>query len=513
MDQSNQRVKLLGELSLRINAGESFDAVFDVLYGALRRHVPCDRLALVFLHADGNAVVVGPVRSERRIFLHTGFRESLLAAGFEQILSSHSAALIGDLSQYAGQHPQSEMLRLLLQESMRSCLIVPLAADNRDIGALWFCSRKPNAFTREHDSFMRLIAAQLATMLEKARLASKVAVHDQVKSRLLQENSRLRELASTPAVLRELIGSSAAWRKTLQRMELVAATDASVLIRGETGTGKELIARAIHHLSSRGEKPFVAINCGALSPQLIASELFGHERGAFTGAVARKFGRLDLAFGGTLFLDEVAELPADMQVKLLRVLQEREYERVGGTATIKSDVRIIAATHRNLEAERAEKRFRDDLFFRLNVFPIAVPPLRERKEDIEPLLEFFLKRYAQKMGKYFVRIDPQALQQCLYYHWPGNIRELENLVERSVILSRGPVFYIDPLLESESLSAPSADPSLAGAIRAHLIKTLRVTNSRIYGPRGAAKLLQIKPSTLQAKLKKLGIDHRNLPHD
>lgn len=487
-----------------IKRGQSFDDVLDRIHAPLKKLIPCERLALGFLHSDGVTMITGPARSIGAIWLGTGYRESTDDASLDDV------HIIADLSKHLAAHPQSQSTKLLIREGLKSSLTAPMSVSGKPAGAIWFASRRRDAYGEEHAAIARLIAEQFAMMLERTRLLGKAAANQEVKSRLKDENSRLRELIAQPPSMRELIGNSPPWRKTLQRIEMVAATDATVLIRGETGTGKELIARAIHRLSPRKDKTFVAVNCGALSPQLIASELFGHEKGAFTGAIQRKLGRLDLAHGGTLFLDEVAELPADMQVKLLRVIQEHEFERVGGTQTIAADVRIIAATHRNLERERAEGRFRDDLFFRLNVFPLVVPPLRERKEDIEPLLNHFLNRYSSKMNKSFERIDTQAIQQCLFYHWPGNVRELENLIERSVILGSGPVFFIDPLLEAGSLSTPPAGLTLDAAISAHLIKVLKMTNGKIYGADGAARLLGLKPSTLQAKLKKLGLNRKNL---
>lgn len=489
------------DLTRRIASGVTFDELFQSLFTELRRAIPCDRLALAFVHDETRSIIVGPVRGGRRILLGTGFREPLAGSELHKFSPRPRNRVVADLRTLSG-----TVAQMLVREGLRSSLSVPLIVDGAVVGALWFCSRKRNAYRPEHDAFTRAVAGQLALLLEKARLLGKIAVDASLKSHLTEENTRLRELAA-PA-MPELIGSSPPWRKLLKRIELVAATDATVLIRGETGTGKELVARAIHRLSPRKQKPFVAVNCGALAPELLASELFGHEKGAFTGAIARRLGRIELAQGGTLFLDEIAELAPDMQVKLLRVLQEREFERVGGAQVIRTDARVIAATHRNLERERTEGRFRDDLFFRVNVFPIQVPPLRERKEDLQPLLEFFLERYARKFNKRFTGIAPQSHEQCLYYHWPGNVRELENLVERSVILSPGGLLSIDPLLEP-SLAAPddpSASLELNAIIRAHLIKVLRITRGKIYGANGAAALLKMKPSTLQAKMKKLGVE-------
>ncbi len=493
------------ELTRRISTGVTFDELFQTLFTELRRTLACDWLALVFVHEETRSIIVGPVRGAsfrgaKGDHVGTGFREALGETELFKLQGRPRICAIGDLGKLTG-----ATARLLVRERLRSSLSVPLMVNGAAVGALWFCSRKKNAYRSEHDAFTRAVAGQLALLLEKARLLGKIAVDASLKSHLAEENTRLRELAA-PA-MPELIGVSPPWRKLLKRIELVAGTDATVLIRGETGTGKELVARAIHRLSPRAPKPFVAINCGALAPELLASELFGHEKGAFTGAIARRLGRIELAQGGTLFLDEIGELTPDMQVKLLRVLQEREFERVGGSQILRTDARVIAATHRNLERERAEGRFRDDLFFRVNVFPIQVPPLRERKEDLQPLLEFFLERYARKFNKRFSGVARQSLEQCLYYHWPGNVRELENLVERSVILSAGGELAIDPLLEPalNAVEELSTSLELNAVIRAHLVKVLRITHGKVYGANGAAALLKMKPSTLQAKMKKLGV--------
>ena len=298
----------------------------------------------------------------------------------------------------------------------------------------------------------------------------------------------------------------------LSRVIKVAPTDSSVLITGETGTGKELIARAIHKRSRRSERAFVSVNCAALAPSLISSELFGHEKGAFTGATQRRPGRFELANDGTIFLDEVGELPADIQVALLRVLQEREFERVGGTGSIKVDVRVIAATNRNLETAKANGTFRSDLFYRLNVFPIEVPPLRQRKDDVLMLLEYFVHRYAKKVGKNFGKINKRTLELFRSYDWPGNIRELQNVVERSVIVSSDGVFGVDEAwLSRDSGQAPWRHPKVANTDgnsspeRQIIEAALAESRGRISGPKGAAARLQIPPSTLESKIKKFKI--------
>jgi transcriptional regulator with GAF, ATPase, and Fis domain len=310
----------------------------------------------------------------------------------------------------------------------------------------------------------------------------------------------------------------------LEKVRLVAETDTSVLILGETGTGKELIARALHSASRRKNRPLIKVNCAALPSGLIESELFGHEKGAFTGASERRVGRFELADGGTIFLDEIGEVPSDVQVKLLRVLQEREIERVGGNKTIGVDVRVVAATNRDLKRAVAAGKFRQDLFYRLNVFPIDLPPLRERPEDIRLLVHYFVGRYATKIGRRISRVSEALLERLLAYAWPGNVRELENVIERAVILSKGPELEViselpaasappaeagelpaKPSLEQPTTLSPS-DLKLRHVERDHILTTLKRSGWRIEGPTGAAHLLGLNPSTLRSRMKKLGIE-------
>jgi len=333
-----------------------------------------------------------------------------------------------------------------------------------------------------------------------------------LKEQLYKENVALRDEVDRVSMFEEIVGNSAALRSVLSRVIKVAPTDSSVLITGETGTGKELIARAIHKQSHRSQRAFVSVNCAALAPSLLSSELFGHEKGAFTGATQRRLGRFELADGGTIFLDEVGELPPDTQVALLRVLQEREFERVGGTRSIQVDVRVIAATNRNLEAARSNETFRSDLFYRLNVFPIEVPPLRERKDDVLVLLEYFVHRFARKVGKHFGKIDKRTIELFRSYDWPGNIRELQNVVERSVILSSDDVFCIDEAwLPSNVRQFSVHQPVLeytAGDLnneREIIEAALAKSRGRVAGPKGAAAQLRVPPSTLESKIKGLKI--------
>jgi formate hydrogenlyase transcriptional activator len=331
----------------------------------------------------------------------------------------------------------------------------------------------------------------------------------QAEERTRQENVALREQIDQVFMFEEIVGSSPALKTVLSGIVNVAPTDSTVLITGETGTGKELIARAVHKGSPRAGHAFINVNCGAIPSSLIASELFGHEKGAFTGALQRRQGRFELAHSGTIFLDEIGELPPETQIALLRVIQERQFERVGGSRTIPTDVRIIAATNRDLPAAIASGTFRADLFYRLNVFPIDVPPLRQRKEDIPMLLEYFVKRYSVKARKRITRIDKNTLAFCLSYHWPGNIRELQNIVERSVILCSGDTFSVEPAW----LSRPAADRAKSGALtdilrsyEAEIIeKALLESNGKVAGPDGAAAKLGIPRTTLDARLKQLNI--------
>jgi len=368
---------------------------------------------------------------------------------------------------------------------------------------------------------VRTVATSDSTILRfnvnkerEARVALETAFQqiEALKDQLYKENLALRDEVDRVSMFEEIVGTSQALQAVLSQVIKVAPTDSGVLITGETGTGKELIARAIHKRSRRSERAFVSVNCAALAPSLISSELFGHEKGAFTGATQRRPGRFELANAGTIFLDEVGELPADVQVALLRVLQEREFERVGGTVSIKVDVRVIAATNRNLEAANANGTFRSDLFYRLNVFPIEVPPLRERKDDVLMLLEYFVHRYAKKVGKNFGKINKRTLELFRSYDWPGNIRELQNVVERSVIVSSDGVFGVDEAwLSRNAGQAPwrhrgSENTDGNSSPERQIIEAaLAESRGRISGPKGAAAKLQIPPSTLESKLKKFKI--------
>jgi len=347
---------------------------------------------------------------------------------------------------------------------------------------------------------------------KKAVLESAVEELELLKERLDKENLALRDEVDRVSMFQEIVGSSPALQAVLSRAIKVAATDSTVLITGETGTGKELVARAIHRRSDRVSRPFVGVNCAAMPRDLIASELFGHEKGAFTGATGQRLGRFELANGGTIFLDEVGELPVETQIALLRVLQEHEFERVGGSGRIRADVRVIAATNRDLQAAVSMGSFRSDLFYRLHVFPVEIPSLRERREDIPLLVEYFIDRYARKAGKHFKKVEKRTLQVLQSYPWPGNIRELQNVIERSVILCESDIFSIDeswlplPLPATESKRHSELPRRLASQEKNIIEEALKASRGRVFGPAGAAAKLGIPRSTLESKIKSLKID-------
>src|SRR5256712_5692 len=403
-----------------------------------------------------------------------------------------------DLEKY-----DSEIARHLLAEGVRSVCCVPLVTRNRVLGALNVASLRDAAFTQEDADLLSQVSAQIAIAVENALAFKEIA---ELKNKLAEEKLYLEDEIRTEFNFEEIVGDSAVLKLILRQVETVAPTDSTVLIQGETGTGKELVARAIHNLSNRRERTFVKVNCAAIPTGLLESELFGHERGAFTGAIARKIGRFELAHGGTLFLDEVGDIPLELQPKLLRVLQEQEFERLGSTRTIRVDVRVVAATNRDLARMVAEREFRSDLYYRLNVFPLLMPPLRDRHEDIPQLVRYLAQKYARRMNKRIESIPAETLDTLTRYHWPGNVRELENLIERAVILSAGPALRV-PLAELKppAEAATEALVTLEAAERQHILRALEGTNWVLRGPRGAATPLGMKRTTLQSRMSKLKI--------
>jgi formate hydrogenlyase transcriptional activator len=395
--------------------------------------------------------------------------------------------------------PTSQLMR---EEGVRSIVAMPLITHNRIVGTISLASLRDAAFQQGDVDLLFQVSGQVAIAVENA-LAFQVI--GELKNKLAQEKLYLEDEIRSEMNFDEIVGEGPALRAVLKQVETVASTDSTVLITGETGTGKELIARALHNLSPRRERTFVKVNCAAIPTGLLESELFGHERGAFTGAIVQRIGRFELAHGGTIFLDEVGDIPLELQPKLLRVLQEQEFERLGSTQTIRVDVRLVAATNRDLSEMVAARTFRSDLFYRLRVFPVHIPPLRERQEDIPALVRYFVEKHARRMNRTVETIPTETLELLVRYPWPGNIRELENLIERAVIVSPGPVLRV-PLSELKPPSEPFGEAlTLRAAEREHILKALDATNWVLAGPRGAAARLGMKRTTLQSKMRKLGV--------
>jgi formate hydrogenlyase transcriptional activator len=392
-------------------------------------------------------------------------------------------------------------------EGLKSGCALPLISRGRTLGVLTLGSRVENAIHPEDVDFLRRAAGQLAIAIEN-RLAYRELA--ELKDKLAQEKLYLEDEIRGEIDFEGIVGQSSALRHVLNLVETVAPSDSTVLLLGETGTGKELIARAIHDRSHRKERTLVKLNCAAIPTGLLESELFGHERGAFTGAIAQKIGRLELADQGTLFLDEVGDIPIEIQPKLLRALQEREFEKLGSNRTKKVDVRLVAATNRDLEKMMENREFRSDLYYRLNVFPIRIPPLRERPGDIPLLVRYFTQKYGRRMQRQIESIPTVAMRKLSGWHWPGNIRELENFIERSVILTHGTALQA-PIseLSNNGRTVPVMDTREANE-RDQIVRILKVTNGRVAGPDGAAARMDIKRTTLISRMKKLGIEPRKV---
>jgi formate hydrogenlyase transcriptional activator len=400
-------------------------------------------------------------------------------------------------------------------EGHKSLYHLPLISRERVLGVLSLASSEENAFAEGDAAFLAQVANQIALAVENAIAYGEIA---SLKDKLAQEVIYLQDEIRTELKFEEIVGNSDALRRVLAEVETVAPTDSTVLIYGETGTGKELIARAIHNLSSRQSNAFVKLNCAAIPTGLLESEMFGHEKGAFTGAIAQRVGRFELANRGTVFLDEIGEIPLELQPKLLRVLQEREFERLGSTRTLRTDARLIAATNRDLEAMVEEQKFRPDLYYRLNVFPVRVPALRERREDIPMLVRHFVQQFSRRMNRSVETIPSETMNTLVRYDWPGNIRELQNVIERAVIVSTGPVLRAPlddlrtrvPLAETSNGGSESKDAGkmrgvLEDAERKQILAALKQAKWVVAGPKGAAALLGMKRSTLQAHMQRLGI--------
>ena len=390
--------------------------------------------------------------------------------------------------------------------SVRSGCWLPLVGGDEMLGTLNVFSRRVGDFDEEDVHLLSQVAHQVGVALRNALTFQRVS---ELKDRLAEEKLYLEDELRTEFNFEEIIGESAPIKRVLNQIETVAPTDSTVLLLGETGTGKELVARAVHDLSGRAKETFVRVNCASIPAGLLESELFGHEKGAFTGAIAQRIGRLELANRGTLFLDEVGDIPAELQPKLLRVLQEREFERLGNSRTLKTDVRVIAATNRELKKLVASGDFRSDLFYRLNVFPITVPPLRERREDIPLLVRYFVAKFSARLKKPIENIAPETMEKLVRYSWPGNVRELEHLIERAVILTKGTSLRL-PVFETNTAEESTTPSALEDVERDHIVKVLRETKGKIGGPGGAAEKLGMNRTTLNSRMLKLGITRRSI---
>ena len=518
--KSEERWRTLLEINNAIITYLTPGALLHAVTENLRRVVPFDRAGLSLYVAESETFRLLAMESELQSNSYRVGHESKRDEGLNTWVFDHQQPVLRRDLEKEQQYPND---RRDLADGIYSHSVVPLIIRGKSIGTLYVGSRTRNQYS-EHDlEFLQEVANQVALAVENMQSFQEIAA---LKARLEKENVYLQEEIRTEHNFDEIVGNSPALLMVLRKVEQVAPTDSTVLIYGETGTGKELIARAIHDRSARKYHPLVKVNCSAISAGLVESELFGHVKGAFTGALERRIGRFELADGGTIFLDEIGELPLETQVKLLRVLQEREFEPVGSSQPVRVNVRVIAATNRNLVESIQTGSFRSDLFYRLNVFPLELPSLHERRSDIPKLARFFLSHYSKKLGKNIEGISQDTMDRISGYSWPGNVRELQNVIERAAILCQQPILELNPDLApisargvlprapeglSEAEVAPyssSASPALSTLTeveRGHIMAVLKQTGGVIEGPKGAARILNLHPNTLRHRISKLGI--------
>jgi formate hydrogenlyase transcriptional activator len=498
------RQRLLLEVNNAVVAHLDLDALFVAVSACLRKVIQHDGSSLLLCDEEAGEWRIHVLDfATNESFVERGRNESVTWSPSCVAIETGSPAVFFE-KDFIEKSSISDIARWILESRVKSFCSVPLISHNRPLGALNVGRRQDAGFTPEEIELLSQVAQQITLAVENAVAYKQIA---QLKDKLAEEKLYLEEEIQTEYNFEEIVGDSPALRAVLKEVQTVAETDSTVLILGETGTGKELIARALHNHSNRRDRTFVKLNCAAIPTGLLESELFGHEKGAFTGAIATKVGRFELADRGTIFLDEVGEIPLELQVKLLRVLQEQEFERLGGTKTARVNVRVIAATNRNLGQMVEEQTFRSDLYYRLKVFPITVPPLRERPGDIPLLVRHFAQKFSQRMKKRIETIPSEAMKALQNYPWPGNVRELENFVERAVILTSGPDLYVSraELKRAPGHSENSRATTLEQAERDHILKVLRDTNWVIGGAAGAATKLGMKRTTLHSKMQKLGI--------
>ncbi|HSN05469.1 MAG TPA: sigma 54-interacting transcriptional regulator [Nitrospira sp.] len=500
--RERDRLQLLLETNNAVASHLEVRDLFESITASIRRVLKADVISLTILDPELNQLKLYALDFPgRKGFLEEGTTCTLCGCPATTAITQREPVVLNrqDLDQ-----SESTVSKRLVAEGVKSACCVPLLLRDRTLGALNVGSLEDAAFTQADAEMLSEVAKQIALAVANSIAYQEIAA---LKDKLAKEKLYLEEEIQTGYNFEEIVGDSQALKRVLNQVQTVAATDSTVLILGETGSGKELVARALHNLSDRRERTFVKLNCAAIPTGLLESELFGHEKGAFTGAIATKIGRFELADRGTLFLDEVGEIPLELQVKLLRVLQEQEFERLGSTRTIRVNVRVISATNRDLAQLVEDREFRSDLYYRLNVFPITVPPLRERAEDIPALVRHFAQKFALRMKKRIETIPAEAMKVLQQYAWPGNVRELENFIERAVILTQGPDLSV-PIAElkrTQNHTNHSATTTLEQAEREHILKALSETGWVIGGSSGAAARLGMKRTTLQSRMQKLGI--------
>ena len=500
LKQERIRLKALVEVNQALVSNLDLQRMFPSISESLRRVVKVDFASLAVLGESRQGLEefardtpMGELQARPMLLTNESVGAKALREG---------RALFFDNSDASVQ--QYPAMRQLYEEGVQSGCCIPLITSKGPLGTLNLVSKHTDAFGPKDIHLLEQVAAQVAIALENARAYREIA---ELRDRLAEEKLYLEDEIRSELNFEEIVGESASLRRTLAQARTVAPSDATVLIMGETGTGKELIARAIHRMSMRNKGSFIKLNCAAIPTGLLESELFGHERGAFTGAISQKVGRLELAHDGTLLLDEIGDIAMELQPKLLRVLQDHEFERLGSTRTIRVNVRLIAATNRDLAKSVAEREFRSDLYYRLNVFPIRIPPLRERAKDIPLLVRYFVQKFSRRMNRKIETIPSETMLALVSWNWPGNVRELENFIERSVILTEGEVLRV-PLSELRPIYETGGDGTLRDVEREHILRALRESSGVIAGPRGAAARLGMKRTTLQSRMQKLGISRQ-----
>jgi formate hydrogenlyase transcriptional activator len=508
--KKNERLKLLLELTNHVVSNLELRDLLRAAAASTRRVMGCDGVGITLPDSDHTRLRIYALDFPLK-------DESIKEESLVPVDDDVAAVVFRTGKLWCGSVQQARRLGMKDsgQPEVGTVCVLPLVSRGRVLGIFGVVKYQDNAFTGGDIEFLSQIGNQVAIAVENALAFGQIR---ELKDQLSKEKLYLEDEIRTEMNFAQIIGNSSSLRRVLKQVETVAPTDSTVLIYGETGTGKELIARAIHDLSPRRSKPFVKLNCAAIPTGLLESELFGHEKGAFTGAIAQRIGRFEVANGGTIFLDEIGEVPLELQTKLLRVLQEREFERLGSSHTLRTDARLIAATNRDLEEMVSEQKFRSDLYFRLNVFPVHVPPLRERQGDIPLLVRHFTQQFSRRMKKVMDTIPSEAMDALCRYHWPGNIRELQNVIERAVIISTGPALRVDvsdlkfrkaggPVEEATSpkLTNGTLQDVLKETQRQQILKALNECNWVVSGPGGAAAHLGMKRSTLQLRMQKLGI--------